>query len=53
MKFPERILRVKAESSEDYERWFTAIKDAQKAKQEGTGMPKSKQLDSMRAVSCT
>jgi hypothetical protein len=50
MKFPERMLRVKAEGSGDQDRWFNAIKSAQQAKVEGTTSPQSKQLDTFKMV---
>ena len=50
MKFPERMLRVKAESGGDQDRWFNAIKSAQQAKVEGATAPQSKQLDTFKMV---
>lgn len=51
MKFPERILRVKAESHEDHERWYEAIKNARQQKLDGANTPAAKQLENLKMVS--
>lgn len=50
MKFPERMLRVKADSQRDQERWYAAIQAAQHAKTEGYVPLQSKQLESLKMV---
>lgn len=50
MKFPERVLKVRAESKLDFERWYNAIKQAHSAKLEGLNTPQAKQLDNYARV---
>lgn len=48
MKFPERVLRVKAESKADHERWYEAIRDARQKKLDGNNTPQAKQLENLK-----
>lgn len=50
MKFPERVLRVKAESQKDHERWYEAVKDARQKKLDGNNTPQAKQLESLKVM---
>ncbi|GIL69754.1 hypothetical protein Vretimale_10227 [Volvox reticuliferus] len=48
MKFPERVLRVKAESIKEHDRWYEAIKDARQKKLDGNNTPQAKQLETLK-----
>ncbi|GLI62539.1 hypothetical protein VaNZ11_005203 [Volvox africanus] len=48
MKFPERVLRVKAESVKEHDRWYETIKDARQKKLDGNKTPHAKQLETLK-----
>lgn len=50
MKFPERVLRVKADNPEDAQNWLAAIDKAYKARLQGQQQNKEKKLEALRKV---
>lgn len=49
MKFPERVLRIKAENATEHDRWYEAVKDARQKKLDGNNTPQAKQLETLKA----
>lgn len=50
MKFPERLLRVKAASPREADKWHTALERALKEKQQGPGTPHQRAVESIKKV---
>ncbi|GIL62889.1 hypothetical protein Vafri_17100 [Volvox africanus] len=48
LEFPERVLRVKAESAKQHDRWYETIKDARQKKLDGNNTPQAKQLETLK-----